>query len=94
MTKHQVWTDMVGAGRGVLQVAQDVHMTAFGAMCRTRREQRRDVKALRWRLNVWEEGILEDCRTWDECVRKLVEAALEEADRAESMFRDSEEDLQ
>lgn len=70
------WIEEIMAGRSVLQVALDVHMTARGSLSRDQVQQERDLAALGAVIATWKNPGVCD---FDDLVLKLVCAAVAEA---------------
>jgi hypothetical protein len=68
--------------RGVLAIAQDVHMTTTGAYDRSTKEQAADIEYLELRLFTWQDTIGALAKEYDEAVRKLLYVVIEESQRA------------
>lgn len=69
------WFGEIARGRGVAQIAVDVHSTTIGSMERSGEAQGDDIRALSWVLENWQRSNGD----FDDCIRSLIELAVSEA---------------
>lgn len=75
---REQWAVDILDGRSILDCALDVHMTVTGASERSLTDQSNDIDVLEHTLAKWRDGH-KNSVTFDNAVRQLIVAALEEA---------------